>query len=482
MAVAVGAEIPGMKPFVLPDHSLSAIDDLVEATSNRVGEIDAIFVNLAQHKAIIEAQNNDLLEKIEYETAKAGMETLDPASVESSIAWLGGYVPSEKIDALKKVAEENVWTLVWDDPAPTDQPPTLLKNNAVVRIIQPLFSVLGTVPGYREYDISLSYMFFMCFFFAMIFGDAGYGAFLFVVGLVIGLLMKKKNGTFPDATKLVMLFSVFAIIWGSMIGSWFGIPVQSLPLALQALILPPFNNTGVPAGFPPVLRGIFKLPETVPVNELKTQWSIQFLCFTIGMFQLVWGRLKNTFNRLPHLAAVAELGWLVVVIGMYFLVLSILLKIPLPTFPVYFIVAGLAANLIFAEQKGGNFFKNIGKSLGNFFQIFLKVVGCFADIISYIRLFAVGMAGAMIAQTFNGMAIPADGLGDFGLGFVLRLIPAVLILAVGHALNLLMNTLSLIIHGVRLNLLEYAGNHLGMDWSGYAYKPFASRQKNTMNE
>jgi V/A-type H+-transporting ATPase subunit I len=159
-------------------------------------------------------------------------------------------------------------------------------------------------------------------------------------------------------------------------------------------------------------------------------------------------------------------------IGLYFLVLFMLLKVTLVSFAVYMIGGGLAFYFIFAEQKGGNFFKNILKSFTNFLPTFLNAVGSFADIISYIRLFAVGLAGSSIAQSFNEMAIPVDGFGAVGVSFVLRLFAAVLILVFGHALNIVMNALSVIVHGVRLNLLEYGANHLGMEWSGYAYKPF----------
>jgi V/A-type H+-transporting ATPase subunit I len=159
-------------------------------------------------------------------------------------------------------------------------------------------------------------------------------------------------------------------------------------------------------------------------------------------------------------------------IGLYFLVLFMLLKVTLVSFAVYMIGGGLAFYFIFAEQKGVNFFKNILKSFTNFLPTFLNAVGSFADIISYIRLFAVGLAGSSIAQSFNEMAVPVDGFGAIGVSFVLRLFAAVLILVFGHALNIVMNALSVIVHGVRLNLLEYGANHLGMEWSGYAYKPF----------
>ena len=135
----------------------------------------------------------------------------------------------------------------------------------------------------------------------------------------------------------------------------------------------------------------------------------------------------------------------------------------------------------FGEQHGGNFFINIAKGFGGIFQIFLKTISCFADIMSYIRLFAVGFAGLMIGQIFNSMAIPEAGLGSFGIIFILRLITAVIILLLGHGLNIALNALSVIVHGVRLNNMEYAGNHLEMEWSGYEYRPFALRQKDKAN-
>jgi len=213
------------------------------------------------------------------------------------------------------------------------------------------------------------------------------------------------------------------------------------------------------------------------VDEFKTRWYIQFLCFTLAVVQLVWARGKRILNLLPSLSAVAQLGTLVMMFGLYFLVLNMLLGIEFPSFALILIIIGIVLNLIFAEQNGGNFLVNMGKGFGNFFSLFLKTVSCFADIISYIRLFAVGLAGAMIAQIFNDMAIPVDGLGSFGLAFLLKLLSAILILIIGHGLNLALTALSVIVHGVRLNLLEYAGNHLEMEWSGYLYEPFRLKQK-----
>jgi V/A-type H+-transporting ATPase subunit I len=213
----------------------------------------------------------------------------------------------------------------------------------------------------------------------------------------------------------------------------------------------------------------------MPHGEHKTRWNIQFLCFTLSAIHLGYAHIKNMIYRLPSLSAFAQLGWLTMVIGIYFLVLSLVLKVAFPPFGLYFILLWFGFYLIFAEQKGSNFFKNFGKSLANFFPSMLSALGNFGDIMSYIRLFAVGFTGSSIAQSFNDLAVPAGGLG-IGLNFVLRLVAASLILVAGHSLNVTMSSLSVIFHGVRLNLLEYADNHLGMQWTGYSYKPFANRQ------
>ena len=470
--------LPEKAPFAISEYSLIEIDSLISDVHEKLSELEQRLSILTKNQSHVEKELKIILTEIEFETARAGMDILEDVPWDSTVAWITGFVPQEDLESLKKKAMENGWALLSEDPAPTDRPPTLVRNNAVVRIIQPLFSFLDTIPGYREYDISSSYLIFLCLFFAMIFGDAGYGVLLFILSAVSGLVFTKKHNSggfaasFPDVSKLFMLLSLCTVAWGSVTGSWFAIPPEFLPAVLRSLIILPFNNSGPLAEFPLFLQKLFRLPAEVPVDELKTQWNIQFLCFTVGAAQLIWARGKNIVKLLPSLTAIAQAGWLIMMVGIYFLVLFILLKVSLPSFTVWLIGVGLALYFIFAEQHGGNIIENIVKSFTNFLSIFLNVVGSFADIISYIRLFAVGLAGGIIAQSFNNMAIPSDELGSFGLGFILQLLAAILILFVGHTINIAMNALSVIVHGVRLNLLEYAGNHLGMEWTGYAYKPF----------
>jgi len=470
-------KLPGITPFQLPQKRLSYYTSEFDKHKQELDVIEAKIESFADRMQALDNEMEKIESDLEFEKAVIGMSKVEDIPKELGLAWLSGYIPKDDLDRVKKVASEHGWAVSAYDPGPEDAPPTKIVSNPVVKIVHPLLSFLGTVPGYKEFDISPSYLFFFSIFFAMILGDAGYGLLLFGMAFILGISIKMKSGSFPDISKLLMTLTFCTIVWGTMNGSWFAIPKENLPFFLKTLILPPFNNIGPVVEFPAFMQGIFKLPAEVPIDEFKSRWYIQLLCFSLALIQLVWARGKRILNLLPSLTAFAQLGTLIMMFGLYFLVLFMLLGIEFPQFAFMCIIAGLVFNIIFAEQNGGNFFANIGKGLGNLFQLFLKSVSCFADIISYIRLFAVGLAGAMIAQIFNNMAIPAEGFGAFGIGFIVQIIITVLILVIGHGLNLVLTALSVIVHGVRLNLLEYAGNHLEMEWSGYIYNPFALKQK-----
>jgi len=158
------------------------------------------------------------------------------------------------------------------------------------------------------------------------------------------------------------------------------------------------------------------------------------------------------------------------VLGLYFLVLNMVLdprKYPMPEFAWPMVFAGLAVVILFANQEG-KFLRGILKGVSNLLPTFLSCIGAFSDIISYIRLFAVGLSSFEVAKSFNAMA-EASANGIIGI------IAAVVIGLLGHGLNLAMGALSVIVHGVRLNMLEFS-SHLGMEWSGFPYKPFAERE------
>lgn len=188
--------------------------------------------------------------------------------------------------------------------------------------------------------------------------------------------------------------------------------------------------------------------------------------FTIGAIQMALGALLSIRKKLPQkdLSWVADLGWMVAIIAMYFLSLNLVIGENIPMMPV-FVAVGIAFLLVVlfgGMSPDKTFGQGLKSGLADAFTVFLNTISCFGNVMSYIRLFAVGMAGVAISQSFNSMAGQMSGP---------LLVAAVLIVVVGHGLNIIMCFLSVVVHGVRLNVLEFSGQ-AGLEWTGIAYEPF----------
>ena len=361
---------------------------------------------------------------------------------DEGLTYLTGWVPLKKVSLIKEAAVQNGWACLVKEAEEGEEPPTLVENNRVIRIISPIFTFLGTVPGYREYDVSFWFLLFFCLFVGMIIGDGGYGTLLLLSAVFITVRLKKL----PDALKLLYVLAAATVGWGAVTGTWFA----SETLAEQPL----FKALTV---------------QSIASRNPESGKTVMYLSFIIGLAHLCIAHIRSVIRKSPRLAALADIGWISLVVGLFFLVLNLVLdaeKYPLPNFAPHLVGGGFAFLILFGQQeKGRNFFKGILMGISGLLTTALSCISCFGDIISYIRLYAVGLATVAISQTFNGMAASImDGGG--GLIFL-----AVVILFLGHSLNILMAILSVIVHGIRLNMLEFSG-HLGMQWTGYGYRPF----------
>ncbi len=338
-----------------------------------------------------------------------------------------------------------------DDPLDEELPPTKVENNALVSVVQPVFDFIGSVPNYREYDISGLFLMFFTIFFAMIFGDGGYGSLIFLFALYSIISSAIRRRPVPQFLKLVLLLSGATVVWGFISGSWFGIDFNKLPQLLQNSVLPWIS----------------------PKNPKATE-NAQVLCFVIGLVQLSIAHLKNIVRDFPSPKFIGQVGQLAMVNGMFYIVLYIIVspeRYPIPGWALILIGAGFAASFLFSsfDDSKHNFVKGLASGvlaqLQNIIPVLLGVVNVFGDILSYIRLWAVGLAGLAMSQTVNAMAGPVFG------SFVKFLI-AIPILFTGHGINIILSVLSVLVHGIRLNMLEFT-SHLGMEWSGYGYSPFS---------
>jgi V/A-type H+-transporting ATPase subunit I len=430
----------------IPEEGIVELDRKIAEKEGDLAETAGSWNELAGRRALLIKGLSELTGLIAFERAGIAMKQDGP------LAFLTGYAPEDQVEALRKLAGGQGWALLEEDPEEGDPVPTLVRNPKWIRIISPVFKLLGTVPGYREHDISFWFLLFFSIFFAMIIGDAGYG----VLFLVLTLLARWRfKGASAEPFFLLLVTAACTIVWGALTGTWFG---------GQALArLPPFSLF--------IVEGIASFPKA----DLNTGGTIMRICFVLGAAHLSVARILGFIKRLPRLAAYAELGWLAVIWAVFLLVRIIVMGDPsdrpvLPWIPIpaslliiVLLGTGLLLVTLFAEQRG-KFFKGLALGLGKLMLKLLDSISTFSHVISYVRLFAVGLATVEVARSFNDIAV------GVGLGFPAGL-GAALILFFGHALNILMGAMSLVVHGVRLNMLEFSG-HLGMEWAGVAYDPF----------
>ncbi|MEW5817120.1 MAG: V-type ATP synthase subunit I, partial [Spirochaetota bacterium] len=430
-----GTIIPDIKELPLPEQGLTEIAKIISEKQHRREEIDTQMEALSQYREAMKAYITRLDEKIEFEEAKISTEK------EAELAFLTGYIPEKKVQLLKETAVRKGWALLIQEPGDDDTVPTLIENPKAIRIIKPIFDFLATVPGYKEFDISFWFLIFFTVFVAMIIGDAGYGFIFLIIAVVAKIKMSKSQPSEPIT--LLIVLSLATIIWGAITGTWFGSEALSELWLFSWMIFEPVAS----------------------FNKNSSN-LIKQICFYLGVVHLSIAHIKSFIKLMPSLKAVAQVGWLVMIWGLFFLIMNIVLSKPLNPVAPYLIFSGFAAIIVFSEQEG-NFFKGLLKGLAGLLLKVLNSVSAFADIISYVRLFAVGLATVEIAKSFNTMV---SGLGSSIFG----IIAAAIILVLGHGLNIAMSTLSVVVHGIRLNMLEFSG-HLGMEWTGVPYKPFQSK-------
>lgn len=475
----VPADLPSdFSPLILPDMRLSAMHTERERLQKQLPSFKAKIGTRTELLAPLKAEAKKLAKEIEFETVRAGMEvipleedTAAASGIDSSVtlaasgntanaangtagtaekepirlARLSGYILAEKQADFAGLAKANGWAFISDDPAEEDAVPTAMRHNRFVQLLTPLTDFLGTVPGYREPDISLWFLLFFGIFFAMIFGDAGYGGILVILSLIGIVKAKAKEQPAPLAMQMFLYLGVLTVIWGTATCNWFGISVEYIPAWLKNLSVPAISN--------------------VTEESIRNANLMQF-CFTLGLIQLTIGHIISIVRNIRSPQILGHIGSIAMLCGMYVVVLSLVVSAERYQInqPVMIAVGGgFALNFIFSNYQTG-IGQSIVDSLKNIITMFLGVVNVFADIMSYIRLWAVGLAGSAISATVNQMAGPALGSFLIFLG--------VLLLFFGHGLNYIMNVLSVIVHGVRLNTLEFS-NHVGLTWAGFKYEPFA---------
>ena len=455
----------------MPASSTAAISERISNDSQEIAKIESKLAASAVYIKQIEAFKKNLESDILFENVYSGMGQ-EKDGKETDLAWLSGFVPVDELDELKSVAAKNAWALAYSDPADDDEVPTKLKNNAFVSLIYPLTDFLGTVPGYREYDISGWFLLFFTVFFGMIFGDGGYGMLVTAAAFIMLVKGAASKKPVSPAAGLMLLLGLATVVWGLVTCTWFGLTPAQLPKWLTSLSIPQISNAYADTVWLPFWAS------DASKGTLTSAQNMQIFCFTLAFVQLSVAHFKGMGRYIKSLKFFGEFGALMQLWGMFYVVLSMVVSssvfafdeviygVPIGKVSVLMIAAGFALSFVFANYDG-SVVESIMASVKGIISVLLGVVNIFSDIVSYIRLWAVGLAGAAISNTVNAMAGPI-------LGHAVLFAAALLLLVFGHGLNMVLNLLSVIVHGVRLNTLEFS-THLGMSWSGFKYSPFSEK-------
>ena len=436
--------------FQSPEKGLSDLELEIATRTQEIEDCKRALEATARHipsfrGRILQAQND-----VEYSSVNNTSEGSD------GLVWLSGYIPVSEIKAFQGAAAKNGWAWAMEDPAEDDdRVPTKVRYSKVTRLMIPVFDILGTVPAYREYDISFWFLGFFSLVFAMIIGDTGYGFLFLLCAAVLTVMDKRAGKSVGNPALLLWVLSIATIIWGALTGTWFGLEqAMHVPL-LKSLVIPSFAN----------------YPAYFDVTTTQQQNSIMKFCFILGTVQLSLACVINILRKLKQkdLSWLADLGWLCAICALYFVVLYLVIGAQIDFVPIAIIVAvGFLLVVFFGGMAPDKTFaQGLKSGVGDAFTVFLNTISAFGNIMSYIRLFAVGMASLAIAQSFNDMALGFQGP---------LIIVGIFIMVIGHGLNIVMGLLSVVVHGVRLNLLEFSGQ-LGMEWAGIAYSPFRKLKK-----
>ncbi len=415
-----GVDLKDALPEKLPEMRLSKMQENLLRIMNRQLELTAHIAE-TDEKAIL-AQYPILKERLAFEQAKELMET------QGAVAVISGWLPQTRVADLKAAVATNGWGVLLRDPIEGETPPTLIKPPKFVEPVKALFEGLGIAPAYDEADVSVPFMCYFSLFFAMLVGDGAYG----LIFLVATVLLRKKM---PRSWFVLMtVFSLATVAWGALSNTWFG---ASIPWCKDWPTVRWLSGAGASAG-----------------HEYD---NMMFLCFTIGVSHLMLARLWNGICLINSRQSLSQFGWAGIVLFMYVLtnsIVGIFSGIPMWCYWMF----GVSFVTVFIQSKG------MDKGM-----LFLNTMSVLGDIISYVRLFAVGLASVKVAENFNGMAL------DLGLPIWIKWLPLVLIMFLGHALNLAMAGLSVLVHAVRLNTLEFS-NHKGISWAGFAFRPFGRKK------
>lgn len=426
--IDIDAERPKM-----PDRGLAKLHlameqllDNIKVLNNQLKEYAA-----GQYNTLIELEKNI---QNEFNLSNTLVQTDREAG--DKLMLLEGFVPTEEAPAMEVALEKEGYYFQELDIQDGDRVPIKLKNNKFSRLYEPITKMFS-LPNYTEFDPTPLFAPFFMLFFGLCFGDGGYGL---LVLLACSFFKRKVNPDFKPYLTLFQYLGLAAIIVGTCTGSFFGIALADVP-------------------------ALSKVKDYFVSSDNLMTFSI-----VIGLVQIIFGKTVAAFKMKAQKGvkySIAPFAWVFVITALALAFGLPMLNLQLPeTVKTVFIgiaVIGLVVAYLY-NSPGKNIFLNFGTGLWNTYNMASGLLG---DTLSYIRLFAIGLTGAILGGVFNQLAVDMTE----GMNIVLRAVCMLLILLVGHAINIGLCTISSLVHPLRLIFVEYYKN-AEFEGGGKEYRPF----------
>ena len=426
--IDIDAERPKM-----PDRGLAKLHLAMEQLLDNIKVLNNQLKEYAaeQYNTLVELEKNI---QNEFNLSNTLVQTDREAG--DKLMLLEGFVPTEEAPAMEVALEKEGYYFQELDIQDGDRVPIKLKNNKFNRLYEPITKMFS-LPNYTEFDPTPLFAPFFMLFFGLCFGDGGYGL---LVLLACSFFKRKVNPDFKPYLTLFQYLGLAAIIVGTCTGSFFGIALADVP-------------------------ALSKVKDYFVSSDNLMTFSI-----VIGLVQIIFGKTVAAFKMKAQKGvkySIAPFAWVFVITALELAFGLPMLNLQLPeTVKTVFIgiaVIGLVVAYLY-NSPGKNIFLNFGTGLWNTYNMASGLLG---DTLSYIRLFAIGLTGAILGGVFNQLAVDMTE----GMNIVLRAVCMLLILLVGHAINIGLCTISSLVHPLRLIFVEYYKN-AEFEGGGKEYRPF----------
>lgn len=416
----------------LPEKSLSGLKAAVESLFSDINNIESNINELAK-KSIsdLEVAQKKIYSEIEFSKVVLTGDSL----ADNKLVLLEGWVPEVKSEDVKSFMDNQGAYYEISAPTPEDNVPILFKNDKFSRLFEPIIR-LYMLPKYNELDLTPFFAPFFMLFFGLCLGDTGYGAFMVLAVTVYRLMAKNISSGMKPILTLVQILGASTMVCGLLTGTCFGFNLYDIQL--------------------PFLQ---KMKETIALDN-QQMFNLSLI---LGGIQIIFGMMLKAVNQTIQLGfkyAVGTIGWIFVILSSAIAFAGAMEMGG--TVHMVFVVAGLLMAYLY-NSPGKNVFVNIGLGLWDSYNM---ATGLLGDILSYVRLFALGLSGGILASVFNSLA---SGMSPDNV--IAGPIVMVLIFVIGHSINIFMNVLGAMVHPMRLTFVEFFKNS-GYEGGGKEYSPF----------